>query len=170
MVLEVPTFVPVNVGTYLGVNVDGQLTADNVRLKLDIALDTTGGNIVTTVESAGTISNTESTLNTLGFARLVIDLVVGRSKKSLKPLLWLITETAAEYLGLALETELLTTSLWRVLTAVKRLTMFGLILDAKIFGTPVFDMPDAGSCLVVRDQPGRLGTLAVAIDDDLINS
>ena len=61
MVLEVPDIdVTFNVSTYLGVNVDGQLTADNVQLKLDIALDTTGGNIVTTVESAeSTISNAE---------------------------------------------------------------------------------------------------------------
>lgn len=181
VVLEVPNIdVTFNVSTYLGVNVDGQLTADNVQLKLDIALDTTGGNIVTTVESAeSTISNAEIDIEYIpGFAEdWVIDLVVGQIEEELETVaVDLITETAAEYLeSFALETELLTgVFVESALTAVQTVNDgLRLILDAKIFGTAAFDMPDnAGSLATGGAGPAwPIGTtpLAVAIDDDLIN-
>ena len=181
VVLEVPNIdVTFNVSTYLGVNVDGHLTADNVQLKLDIALDTTGGSIETTVENAeSTISNAEIDIEYIpGFAEnWVIDLVVGQIETELETVaVDLITETAAEYLeSFALETELLSgVFVESALSAVQTVNDgLRLILDAKIFGTPVFEMPEnAGSLATGGAGPAwPIGTtpLAVAIDDDLVN-
>ena len=181
VVLEVPDLdVTFNVSTYLGVNVDGQLTADNVQLQLDIALDSTGGNIVTTVESAeSTISNAEIDIEYIpGFAEnWVIDLVVGQIEEELETVaVDLITETAAEYLeSFALETELLSgVFVESALSAVQTVNDgLRLVLDARIFGQAVVELPDnAGSLSTGGSGPAwPIGTtpLAVAIDDDLIN-
>lgn len=180
-VLEVPDIeVWFNVSTYLGINVDGVLTADNIRLLLDIGIDSTGNTIQTTVENAESdIVNAEIDIEYIpGFAEdLVIDLVVGQIEDELETVaVDLITETAAQYLeSFALETELLSgvfieSSLDAVQTVNDGLR---LILDARFFGDSVVSVPQgAGSLATAGAGPGwPIGDspLAVAIDDDLLN-
>ena len=181
VVLDVPDIeVTFNVSTYLGINVDGVLTAENVQLMLDIALDSTGGNIVTTVENAESdIRNAEVDIEYIpGFAEdWVIDLVVGQIEEEIETVATeLITTTAAEYLeSFALETELLSgVFVESALSAVQTVNDgLRLVLDARIFGQSVVDMPEhAGSLATGGAGPAwPIGStpLAVAMDDDLIN-
>lgn len=180
VIVEVPDL-EVDFGVDIWVTtVDGIVTADSVLLQLDIAIESNGDQIVTTVENAtSTFENPDIEIEYVpGLAEdLVVDWVVGLIETELEEAATaIIASTAEDYLSsFVLETELLSgVFVESALNSVETVNDgLRLVLDARVFSDALIPMPEnAGSLLTTGAGPAwPIGDspLSIALDDDILN-